>query len=103
MRSGATTISNAGMHDVRYVTSIISPDQSSIIGVGAVQECFRPDESGAPVLRRELGLVLSADHRLHTGVAALEFLTELRRVIAKPLALIKIGRETWRERGCRYV
>lgn len=88
MQGGAITISNAGMHDVRYMASIIPPGQGSIIGVGSVQQCFRPDDNFAPVLRRELGLVLSADHRLHTGVSALKFLEELRRAIATPLALV---------------
>ena len=87
-QGGATTISNAGMHDVRYVTSIIPPTHSSIIGVGSVQEIFRPDEAGAPRLRRELGIVLSADHRVHTGVGGLQFLDEVRRQVASPLSLI---------------
>jgi pyruvate dehydrogenase E2 component (dihydrolipoamide acetyltransferase) len=88
MQGGAIGISNAGMHDVRYMTSIIPPGQSAILGVGAIQPCFRPDDRGAPVLRHELGIVLSADHRLHTGVSALNFLDQLRRAVAAPLALI---------------
>ena len=88
LRGGAITVSNAGMHDVHYMASIIPPGQSAILGVGAVQPCFRPDSNGAPILRHELGLVLSADHRLHTGVRALGFLEELRHVLATPAALI---------------
>lgn len=89
---GAITLSNAGMHDVRYMTSIIVPGQSAILGVGAVQDCFRPDAAGAPVLRRELGVVLSADHRVHTGVGALEFLREFRTALAEPVLFLS-GRD----------
>lgn len=85
---GAITVSNAGMHDVRYMGSIIVPGQSAILGVGSVQSCFRPDAAGRPVARRELGMVLSADHRLHTGVSALAFLGELKSILQRPLALI---------------
>lgn len=84
----ALTLSNAGMHRVRYMTSIIVPGQSSILGVGAVEECFRPDETGSPVLRRELGIVLSADHRVHTGVGVLEFLRAFERALHDPLQLL---------------
>ena len=88
VQGGAITISNAGMHDVHYMSSIIVPGQSAILGVGAVQSCFRPDDEGRPVLRRELGLVLSADHRIHTGVAALGFLNTLQSILQRPLALL---------------
>lgn len=88
VRGGAITISNAGMHDVRYMSSIIVPGQSSILGVGAIQECFRPDENGNPQLRRELGMVLSADHRIHTGVSALDFLNQLKMSLRQPVALL---------------
>ena len=88
VQGGAITISNAGMHDVHYMSSIIVPGQSAILGVGAVQSCFRPDDEGRPVLRRELGLVLSADHRIHTGVAALGFLNTLKSILQRPLALL---------------
>lgn len=88
VQGGAITISNAGMHDVRYMNSIIVPGQSAILGVGSVQSCFRPDAEGRPALRRELGLVLSADHRIHTGVSALGFLNELKSILQRPLALL---------------
>ncbi|WP_048440850.1 dihydrolipoamide acetyltransferase family protein [Caenimonas sp. SL110] len=88
VQGGAITISNAGMHDVRYMSSIIVPGQSAILGVGSVQSCFRPDAEGRPVLRRELGLVLSADHRIHTGVSALTFLNQLKSILQRPLQLL---------------
>ncbi|MEG1681495.1 MAG: dihydrolipoamide acetyltransferase family protein, partial [Stenotrophomonas sp.] len=70
MQGGAITVSNAGMHDVTYMASIINPGQSMILGVGSIREVFRPDDNGQPVIRREMGMVLSADHRVLDGGAA---------------------------------
>ncbi|UKJ76288.1 2-oxo acid dehydrogenase subunit E2 (plasmid) [Azospirillum brasilense] len=88
-QGGAITVSNAGMHNVTYMTSIINPGQSSILGVGSVRSVFRPDEAGAPVLKRELGLVLSADHRLFDGVTALAFLNRIIAGLERPLRLLR--------------
>jgi pyruvate dehydrogenase E2 component (dihydrolipoamide acetyltransferase) len=88
LQGGAVTVSNAGMHNVTYMTSIINPGQSMILGVGSVREVFRPDADGAPALRRELGLVLSADHRLFDGVAALRFLNAIIGYIERPERLL---------------
>jgi pyruvate dehydrogenase E2 component (dihydrolipoamide acetyltransferase) len=88
MAGGAITVSNAGMHDVTYMASIINPGQAMILGVGSVRGVFRPDEQEQPVLRREIGLVLSADHRVLDGVTALKFLKRIVGAIERPLALL---------------
>jgi pyruvate dehydrogenase E2 component (dihydrolipoamide acetyltransferase) len=88
MAGGAITVSNAGMHDVTYMTSIINPGQAMILGVGSVRELFRPDAAGQPSLRREIGLVLSADHRVLDGVSALAFLKRIVGYLEQPLALL---------------
>jgi pyruvate dehydrogenase E2 component (dihydrolipoamide acetyltransferase) len=76
------------MHDVTAMTSIINPGQAMILGVGSVRELFRPDAAGAPALRREITLVLSADHRVLDGVSAAEFLKRIREHLARPLGLV---------------
>ena len=88
MQGGAITVSNAGMHDVTYMTSIINPGQSMILGVGSTREVFRPDEEGKPELRREIGMVLSADHRVMDGVTALKFLRRVRHTLSEPYGLL---------------
>jgi len=88
MAGGAITVSNAGMHDVTAMSSIINPGQAMILGVGSVRELFRPDAAGAPALRREITLVLSADHRVLDGVSAAEFLKRIRAHLACPLGLL---------------
>ncbi len=88
MAGGAITVSNAGMHDVTYMSSIINPGQAMILGVGSVRGVFRPDEQAQPALRREIGLVLSADHRVLDGVTALQFLKRVVGAIERPLCLL---------------
>ncbi len=92
MDGGAIAVSNAGMHDVTWLTPIINPGQSAIIGVGSVREIFRPDKEGAPALRREMGLVFSGDHRVHTGVEGLAFLNSVKGYLQNPLRLLRHDR-----------
>ena len=85
---GAVTVSNAGMHQVRYMTPIINPGQAMILGVGAIAGVFRPDAEGRPTLRQEMGLVLAADHRILDGVSGLTFLNRITAYLAQPMALL---------------
>lgn len=89
MEGGAIAVSNAGMHDVTWVTSIINPGQSAILGVGSVRSLFRPDGENRPALRHEMGIVLSADHRVHTGVEGLAFLSSLKAYLENPMRLLR--------------
>lgn len=91
MEGAAIAVSNAGMHDVTWLTPIINPGQSAILGVGSVREVFRPDARGAPTLRREMGLVFSGDHRVHTGVEGLAFLNHLKTLLETPVRLLRRG------------
>lgn len=89
MSGGAIAVSNAGMHDVTWVTSIINPGQSAILGVGSVRSLFRPDGQGKPSLRHEMGVVFSGDHRVHTGVEGLAFLTSIKNLLETPTRLLR--------------
>ena len=88
MSGGAISISNAGMFNVSWMTPIINPGQSMILGVGSVRELFRPDANGQPALRRELGLVLAADHRILDGVSGLKMLNAVIASLENPLCLL---------------
>jgi len=84
MAGSAITVSNAGMHNVTYMASIIAPGQSSILGVASIRKVFRPDSDARPTLRQELGLVLAADHRVFDGVSALQFLNRIIGYLEAP-------------------
>lgn len=88
MQGGAITVSNAGMHDVTYMASIINPGQSMILGVGSIREVFRPGANGQPEIRREMGMVLSADHRVLDGVTGLRFLKQVVQALSQPMGLL---------------
>ena len=88
MVGGAFTVSNAGMFNVTYLTPIVNPGQSAILGVGSVRGVFRPDAEGRPALRRELGLVLAADHRVFDGVAGLTLLNRIISYLESPIRLL---------------
>jgi pyruvate dehydrogenase E2 component (dihydrolipoamide acetyltransferase) len=88
MEGGAVTVSNAGMFDVTWMTPIINPGQAMISVVGSVREMFRPDAARQPVLCREIGLVLAADHRLVDGVSGLKFLNAVIGYLERPLRLL---------------
>jgi len=84
---GAISVSNAGMHDVTWMSSIINPGQSAILGVGTERPVFRPGPDGAPRLAREVGVVLSCDHRVLDGVRGLAFLNDVRAALEAPESL----------------
>jgi pyruvate dehydrogenase E2 component (dihydrolipoamide acetyltransferase) len=86
---GVITLSNVGMHDVTYLTPIISPGHAAIVGAGSVREVFRPDVEGRPALRRELGLVLAGDHRVLDGVRGTALLNRIVAYLEKPLRLLR--------------
>ncbi|MCG7361563.1 2-oxo acid dehydrogenase subunit E2 [Roseomonas sp. ACRSG] len=89
MSGGAITVSNVGMHGARFLVPIVNPGQSMILGVGAVESLFRPDPEGRPALRRELTLVLAADHRVLDGAAAAGFLARIVANLEQPLRLLR--------------
>jgi pyruvate dehydrogenase E2 component (dihydrolipoamide acetyltransferase) len=85
---GSITVSNAGMHNVTYMTSIINPGQAMILGAGSIRDVYRPDPAGQPKAARELGLVLSVDHRVTDGVGALRFLNRVVDLLQRPARLL---------------
>jgi len=88
MGGGAITVSNAGMHGLAAMASIIVPGQAMILGVGVVRELFRPDAQGAPALHREITLTLSVDHRVLDGVAGATLLAAMVDALAHPTRLL---------------
>ncbi len=74
------TISNLGMYGVDDFTAIVSPPESAILAVGAVQQHPVVTEG-----RLEVGQVvrlnLSCDHRVIYGAEAASFLAELRTLL----------------------
>ena len=88
MTGGAISVSNLGMFGAKALTPIISPPQSAILGVGTVEQVFRPNSKGKPVLRREMTLTLSCDHRVYDGVLAARLLQAVAGALEAPHSLL---------------
>jgi pyruvate dehydrogenase E2 component (dihydrolipoamide acetyltransferase) len=89
LAGGSITVSNLGMHGPRFLVPIVNPGQSMILGVGAVEALFRPDANGAPTLRREITLVLAADHRVLDGAEAAALVACIARHLERPFGLLR--------------
>ncbi|MBP8670600.1 MAG: 2-oxo acid dehydrogenase subunit E2, partial [Sphingobium sp.] len=89
LSGGVISISNVGMFGATGLIPIVNPGQSSILGVGASQELFRPDDGGKPVLRHILSLALSCDHRVVDGAGAARFLQSIKTGLESPYKLLR--------------
>ena len=88
----ATTVTNLGSFNIDQVIPLIVPGQSSILGVGRQRSVFRPDADGAPVLRKELGLVLGGDHRVLNGADGARLLEAVVALLEDPLLILAQAR-----------
>jgi pyruvate dehydrogenase E2 component (dihydrolipoamide acetyltransferase) len=86
--SGATfTVSNLGMLGMTAITPVINPPQAAILGVGAARAL--PELVDGQLRQRHLlTLTLSCDHRILYGADAARFLSDIRRGLETPLALM---------------
>jgi pyruvate dehydrogenase E2 component (dihydrolipoamide acetyltransferase) len=75
LRDGTFTVSNLGMFGVRSFSAIVDPPQVAILAVGGVAD-------GA------MNVTLSCDHRVVYGADGARFLSRLRELLERPLALI---------------
>ena len=81
---GATfTISNLGMKGISSFIPLVDPDQTAILGVGALRDGFLWDENSNFQRTKVFTLTLSADHRVVGGVEVSDFLTTIKQSIEK--------------------
>jgi pyruvate dehydrogenase E2 component (dihydrolipoamide acetyltransferase) len=81
------TVSNLGMFGIRWFTAIVDPPQVAILAVGAARR--EPVEEGPDrvAFRDVLTATLTCDHRVVYGAHAAQFLSRLRELLERPLAL----------------
>ena len=84
---GTFTVSNLGMFGVRAFTAIIDPPQVAILAVGGARRA--PVEEGPDriAFRDLLTVTLNCDHRVVYGADGARFLSRLRELLERPLAL----------------
>ncbi len=87
LNGGTFTITNLGMYGIDAFTPIINQPQAAILGVGRIVN--KPvGQDGKLVLRDQITLSLSFDHRLIDGAPAARFLQRIGRLVERPFALM---------------
>jgi pyruvate dehydrogenase E2 component (dihydrolipoamide acetyltransferase) len=87
--SGSTfSVSNLGMYGLDSFTAVINPPQAAILAVGSVKPRAVVDDAGSVVARPTVNLTLACDHRLLYGADGARFLTRVRDLLQKPVALM---------------
>lgn len=88
-QGGTFTISNLGMYGlVEHFTAVINPPQAAILAVGSIikEPVYRAD--GELVPSQRMRLTLATDHRVADGVAAAQFLSEVKHLLEHPMLLL---------------
>ena len=81
------SVSNLGMFDVDSFTAIIFPPHAAILAVGTVKEQPVVRE-GQIAVAQIMKATLSVDHRVADGAEAAQFLTEIKKLLENPVALL---------------
>lgn len=77
MKGGTFTISNLGLTRVRHFTPILNRPQVALLGLGRIEDVGQRGGDGELVWRKQMGLSLTADHRVLDGDPSGRFLTAL--------------------------
>ncbi len=86
-QGGTFTVSNLGMFGVESFTAVINPPESAILAVGAAVPT-PVVQDGQVVVRDQMKVTLSSDHRAIDGATSARFLQEVKRLIEQPMALL---------------
>jgi pyruvate dehydrogenase E2 component (dihydrolipoamide acetyltransferase) len=88
-QGGTFTTSNLGMFDVDRFIAIINPPQAGILAIGSIKtEAVWDEEREEFAPKQIMNATISADHRVTDGVAAAEFLQEVKRLLQNPMLLL---------------
>ncbi len=85
-RGGSAAISNLGMFGVDHFAAIINPPQTSVLAIGAAVERFVPVKK-KPVLKTQVTVTLSCDHRAIDGAVGARLLQAFRGLLEEPAVL----------------
>ena len=87
LEGGTFTVSNVGMFGITSFTPIINQPQAAILGVcGIEDELVLVDEKVS--VSKKMGLSLTFDHRIIDGAESAVFISRLRELLEKPLAIL---------------
>ena len=85
-RDGCMTVSNLGMFGIRNFVPVVNPGESSILGLGVIQDRVVYCQGDVRV-RKMMSMTLSVDHRLVDGAVGAQFLEMIRDLLEAPRKL----------------
>ena len=99
LSGGCMSVSNLGAFGVDSFIPIVLPGQSSILGVGTIQDVVLPVDR-EPAVRKIMNLTLSVDHKVINGAEAAQFLDFVKKLLEHPDELVSLGTRAWRPQEC---
>jgi pyruvate dehydrogenase E2 component (dihydrolipoamide acetyltransferase) len=84
---GTFTVSNLGMFGIRMFSAVINPPEAAILAVGEVARRATVSAADEVVVRQQMTVTLSSDHRIVYGAEGAAFLARVRALLERPLAL----------------
>ena len=85
-QDGCLTVSNLGMFGIRNFIPVVNPGESTILGLGVIQDRVVCRHGGIQV-RKMMSMTLSVDHRLVDGAVGAQFLEMIRDLLEAPQKL----------------
>ncbi len=79
------TISNLGSYGIREFTAIINPPASAILAIGEIVRRPVVDDDDELVVRSQMTMTISADHRILDGAATAKFMKTLKEIMENPI------------------
>ncbi|HUU10195.1 MAG TPA: dihydrolipoamide acetyltransferase family protein [Phycisphaerae bacterium] len=86
-QGGCMTVSNLGMFGIRSFIAVVNPGESTILGLGVIQDRVVYRQGGIQV-RSMMTMTLSVDHRLVDGAVGAQFLETIRDLLEVPQKLV---------------
>ena len=86
LEGGCMTVSNLGGFGVDSFIPIVVPGQTSILGLGAIQDTVLPGDK-EPQVRKMMNMTLSVDHKVVNGAEAAQFLDYVKKMLEHPSEL----------------
>lgn len=83
LSGGCMSISNLGAFGVDSFIPIVIPGQSSILGIGTIQDVVLPVDR-EPEVCKIMNLTLSVDHKVINGAEAAQFLDFVKKLLEHP-------------------
>jgi pyruvate dehydrogenase E2 component (dihydrolipoamide acetyltransferase) len=86
---GTFTLTNLGMYGIESFSAVINPPQVAILALGSIMERVTAYR-GQIVIRPEMTMSVSADHRVVDGALVAQFLAKTKELLEKPSLLIDL-------------